>query len=161
MKIEFILNGEDVTFEGGARMRLVDILREDFALLGAKACCLSGKCGLCSVIFNGSVCNACLIPAFRLRGGEVITVEGFYDTDEYLDIKAGFEEAGVEDCGYCRTSKLLVAGSLLGRGTRPSTEEIVRTIDGVKCRCTDYVRLVDGIEKAFEARLRRLDGRSG
>ena len=160
MNVAFILNGEDVVFSGGAGIRLVDILRGHFGLSGAKACCRSGKCSMCAVIYNGSVCNACLIPAFRLQGSEVITVEGFYDTDEYQDIREGFEEAGVIDCGYCRTGKVLAAGALLGRGRRPEPEEITRTLDSIRCRCTDHERLGRGMEKAFEARLRRLYGRS-
>jgi len=156
----FILNGEDVAFRGSPGARLIDILRGEFGLSGAKACCLAGKCGLCSVIFNGSVSHACLIPAFRLGGSEVITIEGFSLTDEYQDIEAGFAEAQVESCGYCRNGKALAAGALLGRSKRPSREDILRAADGIKCRCTDPELLAEGIERALEARLRRLYGRS-
>ena len=160
MNIGFILNGEDVVVRCGAMVRLIDILRSDFGLMGTKAGCLAGKCGLCTVIFNGSVSLACLIPAFRLQKSEVITIEGFSLTDEYQDIESGFGEVGLDDCEYCRTGKTLLAGALLGRGKRPPREEIFRTVDGIRCRCTDPERLVEAIEKALETRMRRLYGRN-
>jgi len=160
MTISFILNGEDVVIRSDANVRLVDILRVNFGLLETKTGCLTGKCGFCAVIFNGSVSHACLIPAFRLKDSEVITIEGFSQTDEYHDIMAGFAEAKLESCGYCATSKILNAGALLERIERPSRQEILHFFSGIKCRCTDPEKLVEGIERTVELRQRRLYGRS-
>jgi len=160
MTISFILNGEDVVIRSDANIRLVDILRVNFGLLQTKAGCLTGKCGFCAVIFNGSVSHACLIPAFRLKGSEVITIEGFSQTDEYQDIMTGFTEAQLESCGYCTTSKILNAGALLEKNKRPSRQEILQVFNGIKCRCTDPEKLVEGIERTVELRQRRLYGRS-
>ena len=160
MNVSFILNGEDVYIRVDARARLVDVLRGDFGLTGTKACCRAGKCGLCAVIFNGSVINSCLVPAFRLRNGEVITIEGFSLTEEHGDIARGFAEAGLENCGYCQTGKTLAAASLLGGRKRPSRDEILRVADGAKCRCMDPGKFAEGIEKALEAKTRRLHGGS-
>jgi aerobic carbon-monoxide dehydrogenase small subunit len=160
MTIGFILNGEDVVIQCEAGRRLINILRINFGLLGAKTGCLSGKCGFCAVIFNGLVSHACLIPAFRLRGSEVITIEGFSQTDEYNDIITGFTQAGLEGCGYCNTSKILNATALLDRSKRPSRQEILDAFSGIKCRCTDAEKLIEGIENAAEIRQRRLYGRS-
>jgi aerobic carbon-monoxide dehydrogenase small subunit len=160
MTISFILNGEDVVIRSDANVRLVDILRINFGLLETKAGCLTGKCGFCAVIFNGSVSHACMVPAFRLRGSEIITIEGFSQTDEYHDIMAGFAGAQLESCGYCTTSKILNAGALLERIKRPSRQEILQAFSGIKCRCTDPEKLVEGIERTVELRQRRLYGRS-
>ena len=160
MTVSFILNGEDVVIRSEADIRLIDILRVHFGLLGAKAGCLNGKCGFCAVIFNGLVSHACLIPAFRLGGSEIITIEGFSQTDEYQDIVSGFAQARLEDCGYCRTGKILSAGALLDRIKRPSRQEVLHAFSGIKCRCTDTEKLIDGIEKTVEIRQRRLYGRS-
>jgi len=160
MTISFILNGEDVMIRSEANVRLIDILRGNFGLMGAKIGCLTGKCGFCTVIFNGSISLACLIPAFRLKGSEVITIEGYSQTDEYQDIIAGFTQAGLESCSYCATSKILNAGALLERIKRPSREEALRAFNGIKCRCTDPDKLVEGIEMAVEFRQRRLYGRT-
>ena len=160
MTVGFILNGEDVVVQCEAGRRLIDILRLNFGLLGAKTGCLTGKCGFCAVIFNGLVSHACLIPAFQLRGSEVITIEGFSQTDEYHDIITGFDQAELDGCGYCSTSKILNAGALLDRIKRPSREEILQAFSGIKCRCTDADKLIEGIERAAEIRQRRRYGRS-
>ena len=160
MTISFILNGEDVVIRSEADIRLIDILRVHFGLLGAKAGCLNGKCGYCSVIFNGLVSHACLIPAFLLSGSEIITIEGFSQTNEYQDIITGFEQAGLEDCGFCRTGKILCAGALLDKIKRPSRQEIFQAFSGIRCRCTDTEKLIEGIEKTVEIRQRRLYGRT-
>ena len=160
MNISFILNGEDIVISAEANVRLIDILRLNFGLLGAKIGCLTGKCGLCAVLFNGNVSHACLIPAFRLSGSEIITIEGFSQTDEYQDITAGFSQANLENCGYCSTSKILNAWALLERIKRPSPQEILHAFGGINCRCNDPEKLIEGIEKAVELRQWRLYGRS-
>jgi carbon-monoxide dehydrogenase small subunit len=160
MTIGFILNGEDVVIRSEANIRLIDILRVNFGLLGAKDSCLSGKCGFCTVLFNGNVSHSCLIPAFRVRGSEIITIEGYSQTNEYQDIITGFTQVKLEGCGFCETSKILHAGALLDRINRPSRKEILQAFGGIKCRCTDPEKLLEGIEKAIEIRQRRLYGRS-
>ena len=160
MTVGFILNGEDVIVRSEANVRLIDILRINFGLLGAKFGCLTGKCGCCAVIFNGSVVHACLIPVFRLRGSEVITLEGFSQTNEYQDIMSGFSQAGLETCGYCSATKILNTWALLDKIKRPSRKEILHAFNGIKCRCTDPEKLVEGVEKTVEVRQRRLYGRS-
>jgi carbon-monoxide dehydrogenase small subunit len=160
MTLGFILNGEDVVVKTEANHRLIDILRNHFKLQGAKAGCLSGCCGACSVIFNGKVVPSCLIPAFRIRGSEIITIEGFSQNDEYQDILEGFIRAGVENCGYCDAGKILAVETLLERNLRPSREEILAAFNGIKCRCTEPDSLIEGVLAAVEIRQRRLYGRS-
>jgi carbon-monoxide dehydrogenase small subunit len=160
MTIGFILNGEDVVVRAEADIRLINVLRGQFGLLGAKAGCLTGKCGACSVIFNGNVVKSCLIPAFRIRGSEVITIEGFSQTDDYQDIVTGFLRTGLETCDFCRTGKILTAAALLERHSRPSREEILAGFSGIRCRCTDPGGLAEAITLAAEIRRRRLYGRS-
>jgi carbon-monoxide dehydrogenase small subunit len=158
--ISFILNGEDVVVRTDAERRLTDILRGTFQLLGTKSGCNIGTCGGCSVIFNGLVVKSCLIPAFRIRGSEIITLEGFSQTDEYQDILQGFAESGLETCGFCNTGKILAAEALLSRNPRPSRDEILPAFHDIKCRCTEPESLVQGVLTIAEKRQRRLYGRS-
>ncbi|GHU80923.1 (2Fe-2S)-binding protein [Spirochaetia bacterium] len=160
MTIKFILNGDDKEISTAADRRLLDILRENFALSGTKRGCLNGDCGVCSVIFNGTVAPSCLIPAFRVQGSEIITIEGFSQTDEYQDIITGFSQAGLETCGYCDTGKILAAETLLGKNLRPSGEDINAAFRGIKCRCTEPESLLRGVLAAGEQRERRLYGRA-
>jgi carbon-monoxide dehydrogenase small subunit len=159
MTLGFILNGEDVVIRTDAERRLIDILRGTFQLLDSKTGCCAGNCGVCSVIFNGLVVKSCLIPAFKIRGSEIITIEGFSQTDEYQDIVLGFSEAGVETCGFCDTGKILAAEALLSRNSRPSREDILAAFHGIKCRCTEPESLVQGVLAIAEKRQGRLYGR--
>ena len=160
MTIGFILNGEDVEARTSAEIRLDDILRDTFSLLGTKAGCNTGNCGACSVILNGDVVKACLIPAFRIRDSEIITIEGFSQTDEYQDIIRAFEEVGVESCGFCDTGKILAMEALLSRNPRPSQDEILAGFHGIRCRCTEPEALVRVVTATVEYRRQRLYGRS-
>jgi carbon-monoxide dehydrogenase small subunit len=160
MTMAFILNGEDVAVDPNPESRLVDILRDNFNLLGTKTGCNIGACGTCLIIFNGNVVKSCLIPAFKIRGCEIITIEGFSQTDEYQDIILGFSDTGFEDCGFCTTGKILATEALLGRNKAPSREEILLAFNGIRCRCTEPELLVQGVLAASEYRRRRLYGHS-
>jgi carbon-monoxide dehydrogenase small subunit len=156
MTIGFILNGEDVLFNSEAETRLVDILRNNFNLLGTKTGCYSGSCGSCSVIFNGNVIKSCLIPAFRIPGSEIITIEGFTQTDEYQDIMLGFIDAKLENCGFCNTSKILATQALLGRNSQPTKDEILHAFYGIRCRSTEPEELVQAVITVMQYRKQRL-----
>ena len=159
MTINFILNGQDEMITTNAEYRLIDILRKTYQLLGAKPGCYSGICGLCSVIFNGDVVKSCLIPAFKVQGSEIITMEGFSQTDEYQDILQGFTEAGTETCGYCYTGKVLAVEALLSKNPRPSPKDILAAFRGIKCRCTEPESLIQGVLSVVEKRQWRRYGR--
>jgi carbon-monoxide dehydrogenase small subunit len=158
--ISFILNGIDVVINTHAERRLIHILRKDFHFSGAKCGCLMGICGACSVILDGNVVKSCLIPAFKIRGSEIITIEGFSQTDEYQDILTGFVEAGVENCGFCDTGKILTIEALLSVNARPSKEQILPAFQGIKCRCTEPDSLMEGVLRIADIRQRRLYGRN-
>ena len=159
MTINFILNGQDEMIDTNAELRLIDILRGTYQLLGAKAGCYSGICGLCSVIFNGDVVKSCIIPAFRMEGSEIITMEGFSQTDEYQDILQGFLEAETETCAYCYAGKVLTVEALLSKNPRPSPKDILAAFRGIKCRCTEPESLVQGVLLVAEKRQKRRYGR--
>lgn len=158
MTINFILNGEDVVARTDAGVRLIDILRGAFGLFGAKSGCLTGQCGYCTVLFNGQVSNACLIPAFKIRGSEIITIEGFSQTIEYQEIMQGFKDSHLGNCGYCEAGKILCTEALLERNPAPSKEEILLGFSGIKCRCTNVERLVKAVGIIAEIRQGRQHG---
>ena len=160
MTLNFILNGEDVSVRAEAGVRLIDILRGSFGLFGAKSGCLTGRCGACTVIFNGQVSIACLIPAFRIRGSEIITIEGYSQTIEYQEIMTGFRQVHLGNCGYCEAGKILCTEALLDRVPNPSKDEILMGFSGIKCRCTNVERLVEAVNIIACLRERRLFGRA-
>jgi carbon-monoxide dehydrogenase small subunit len=161
MTLPFILNGEDVTVNVEPNRRLIDILRSEFAMTGSKAGCLGGRCGACAVIFNGSISPACLIPAFRIRGAEIITIEGFSLTEDYDDVTRAFSMHDVESCDFCGAAKILLTETLLGEKELPARDEILSAFDGVKCRCAAGENLVDAVIEASKIRRRRHVVRNG
>jgi carbon-monoxide dehydrogenase small subunit len=160
MTIDFILNGEDVVIRSEADIRLIDILRDTFGLRETKTGCLTGCCGACTVTFNGVITQSCLIPAFRVRGSEIITIEAFSQTNEYQDIIEGFSRTGHKSCGFCATGKIWALESLLERNPQPGREDILSAFDGIRCRCTDPDSLVEAALAVSEIRRRRIYGRS-
>jgi aerobic carbon-monoxide dehydrogenase small subunit len=157
MTINFILNGEDVVFNAEPGVRLIDILRGTFGLFRAKPGCLSGQCGACTVIINGQVSPSCLIPAFKILGSEVITIEGFSQTVEYQEITDAFMQEHLGNCGYCEAGKVLCTEALLEHIPNPTKEEILAGFSGIKCRCTNAERLVKVVNTIAEMRKKRLN----
>jgi carbon-monoxide dehydrogenase small subunit len=156
MNIRFSLNGVPVSIDTDPGERLSTILRDRFHLKSVKCGCLQGRCGTCSVIWNGAVTASCLIPAFRLSGTKVITIEGFAKTNNGKDIEAGFAEAHVVMCGYCDGAKILAAESLLAKNKELTREEILSAFTGIRCTCTNPAALVDGVLAAAKIRKGRL-----
>jgi carbon-monoxide dehydrogenase small subunit len=147
-----------VIIDTNEESRLIDILRSYFNLLEARAGCYIGTCGACSILLNGEMVKACLIPVFKIHGSEIITIEGFAQTDEYQDIVLGFSDAGVENCGLCNTAKVLAAEALLSKNPKPSNDEVLAGFHGIRCRCTIPHVLVRGIMAVSVHRQRRLYG---
>jgi carbon-monoxide dehydrogenase small subunit len=101
-----------------------------------------------------------LIPAFRVKDNEIITIEGFSQTIEYEEIISGFVTAHLGNCGYCEPGKILCTEALLDRLPSPSKEEILMGFSGIKCRCTNAERLIKAVNTIAEIRQKRLYGRS-
>jgi aerobic carbon-monoxide dehydrogenase small subunit len=160
MTLSFRLNYKDVTIETSPETLLVDLLRKDFKLSGARPGCTRGQCGICSVIFNGALAPSCLLPAFKLFGSDIVTIEGFVQTRDYLDIEKGFDRAGMDPCRFCASGKVLLAHTVLMNNSNPSNTEIEKTAAGIWCRCTSYTSFYKAIQYAGEYRRRRYSSRN-
>lgn len=159
MNTSFILNGDLVSIDTDPELLLVDILREKFGLVGARAGCTQGYCGTCSVLINGRLTAACMVPAFRVIGAEILTIEGFMQTPEFLDVENGFQQAEMNPCRYCISAKVLATQSLLLENPSPEAEEIHRTVSAIWCRCTSYSNFSEAIRLSADARRRRTRAR--
>ncbi|MCX7656549.1 MAG: 2Fe-2S iron-sulfur cluster-binding protein [Treponemataceae bacterium] len=160
MTISFILNGEDVVIQASMDERLLHILHETFHLKGTHGSCNGGHCGLCGVFLNNRLVPACIIPAFKLQGSEVITIEGFTQTLEYQDIIQGIDQAGVHFCGYCRNATILSIEDFLLRFPRPSSEEMGTFCSFMPCRCVSPKERLEVLQRVIDIRRRRMYGRS-
>jgi aerobic carbon-monoxide dehydrogenase small subunit len=149
----FTLNEEPAEVDAPGMRRLLDVLREDLALTGTKEGCGEGECGACSVLVDGDVVDACLVPVCQVDGAIVRTVEGLgvarADGSVALDaLQQAFLEAGGAQCGICTPGMLIAARAHLdGRG-RTDEGAIREAIAGNLCRCTGYTKIVEAIQLA-------------
>lgn len=143
--IEFVVNGEAQALFVKPNHTLLDVLRDDLGLLGAKKGCGEGKCGTCTVIMDGKPVNSCLILAPRADGADIRTVEGLAD-DEPHRLQKAFVEKGAVQCGFCTPGMLMTASALLDENPDPAEEEIRQAISGNLCRCTGYSKIVEAVQ---------------
>lgn len=148
MKINFILNGKQIGIDTAPDRRVVDLLREDLGLTGAKEGCGAGECGACTVLLNGESRLSCLMLAAQLDGCDITTIEGLRENDGLHPLQEAFIEQGAVQCGFCSPGMILSAVDLLNRTPAPSRGEIREGLSGNLCRCTGYVKVVDAVEAA-------------
>ena len=168
--ISFIVNSIPATVETDPARTLLEVLREDLRLTGTKqGCDLEGECGACTVLLDGRPVRSCLTPVGKVAGRRVETVEGlapsFLAESRQGDgaspvelaglhpLQAAFIECGAVQCGFCTPGMLMAAKGLLDREPNPTDAQIVDALEGILCRCTGYVKIIDAVRMAA-ARLR-------
>lgn len=148
-EIHFFLNGLEVSASVRGHERLIDILREDFGLIGTKEGCGQGECGACTVFVDGLSVNSCLYPAMEIEGKKVLTIEGLQNPEHKLSvIQQAFVDSGAIQCGFCSPGMILSAKALLDSDPNPDQESIRRALAGNLCRCTGYVQIIEAVKKA-------------
>lgn len=123
---------------------LLGVLRDNLQLTGTKLGCDTGWCGACTVLVDGAAMNACLLPAMKVEGREVTTIEGLAQ-DRLHPLQGAFLRHGALQCGYCTPGMLLRAKALLDENPRPTRAQIREGLVGNFCRCTGYQQIVDAI----------------
>ncbi|WP_066253971.1 (2Fe-2S)-binding protein [Neobacillus drentensis] len=146
--IKFTLNGKTEETNAPATTRLLDLLRDDFELIGTKEGCGEGECGACSVFVNNLLQNSCLIPIGSIAGAEIQTIEGILETKKFKILDESYSDAGGVQCGYCIPGMIMASAALLSKNPHPSKAEIREGISGNLCRCTGYNMIVDAINQA-------------
>jgi carbon-monoxide dehydrogenase small subunit len=146
MKVEFTLNGKLLSLEVKPSRTLIQVLRQDLGLKGAKEGCGKGECGACTVILNGKAVLSCLIPIPKVQGCSIITIEGLETAEGLHPLQKAFVEHGAIQCGFCTPGMILSAKACLDENPSPSMEEIRETISGNLCRCTGYVKIIEAIQ---------------
>jgi len=157
MSYRFFVNGDPVEIEVPGMRRLLDVLREDLALTGTKEGCGEGECGACSVLLDGAVVDACLVPVCQVDGTSIRTVEGLGTEAQLNDLQTAFLENGGAQCGICTPGMLMAAEAFLATGERATDDSIREAIAGNLCRCTGYTKIVEAIAQAAERRRTNAD----
>lgn len=150
LEVSLLVNGTKHRAEIDTRVLLVDFLRDNLGLKGAHIGCLTGNCGACTVIMNGTTVKSCTVLAVQAQGTEIITIEGLAKGPDLHPLQQAFSDDFAAQCGYCTPGMILSAFDLLTKNPRPSVAEIKRAISGNLCRCTGYQNIIQAIKRASE-----------
>lgn len=150
--LEVTVNGQKIKQAIPTHMRLLDFLREECRLTGAKEVCGEGECGACTVLLDGKAVNSCLILAAESHGGTILTIEGLQTAAGLNDVQQSFIDDHAVQCGYCIPGMILSAEELLKHTPHPDREQIRHALAGNICRCTGYQKVVDAVDNTAKKR---------
>jgi aerobic carbon-monoxide dehydrogenase small subunit len=146
--IHMDVNGRRHVLAVPAHALLLDVLRDELELRGAKRSCDSQVCGACTVLVDGLAVSACTYLAVEADGRTVLTVEGLAEGEALSPIQQAFLDAGAVQCGFCTAGMLMTARALLDEQPRPTREAVLHYLRGSLCRCTGYRKIVEAIVAA-------------
>jgi len=145
LKIELTVNNKRITKSIHTHLRLLDFLRNELNLTGAKEVCAEGECGACTVIMDGKIVNSCLVLAVEANGSEITTIEGIGKENELSELQKAFVDYHSVQCGYCIPGMILAGEQLLKDNPNATEKEIKQGISGNICRCTGYTKIIDAV----------------
>lgn len=146
--ISLTVNGNPYFGEVEPRTLLTHFLRDTLRLTGTHMGCVVGRCGACTVLWNGRAVKSCMVFAVQAAGDEIITVEGLAQEKRLHPLQEAFWKNDAVECGYCTPGMLLSAYGLLNKTSKPTDEQIKKAISGNLCRCTGYGNIVAAIKEA-------------
>jgi carbon-monoxide dehydrogenase small subunit len=151
VSIDCQVNGRRVRAVVPAHRMLLDFLRDELGLTGAKRACDVQVCGACTVLVDGLPVSACTYLAFEINAKTVETCEGLAHDGQLHPIQQAFVEAGALQCGFCTPGMIMISKALLSDHPDPSVEEIKEYLHGNICRCTGYKKIIEAIQAAAKA----------
>ena len=151
-EVSFTVNGQRNKVLAYPMERLLDVLRNDLQLTGAKEGCGEGECGSCSVLLDGLLVNSCLIPVAQANSTSIVTIEGMSAHALIKTLQEAFLECGGAQCGICTPGMILAAVHLLEKKPRPELSDIREGLAGNLCRCTGYMQIFEAVARAARQR---------
>ncbi|GIW78875.1 MAG: ferredoxin [Gemmatales bacterium] len=145
------INGLPTDFLCEPRQSLLEVLRDELRLTGAKEGCNNGNCGACNVLLDGRLVNACCVLAVEIEGRTVETVEGMATPQGLHPLQRCFMQDAALQCGICTPGFLVAAKALLDRFPHPSEQQVRHYLAGNLCRCTGYDKIVRAVMDAAES----------
>ena len=149
MELQFELNGEPETFEVEKTDLLLDVLRRN-GYTGAKRGCDTGACGMCMVQVDGEARQSCVLPASRVDGASVETIEGLGTQDDLHPIQEAFLDNTALQCGFCTPGFIMSTKALLEGNPDPDGAEVREALADNLCRCTGYKKIVEAVHDAAD-----------
>ena len=138
------VNGEEHEIYAEPWKTLVEVLREELGLTGAKEGCNTGNCGTCTVIVDGKAVKGCLILARQAKGKDILTIEGL-GKHALHPVQQAFIDHFAVQCGFCTPGMILTVKALLDETPSPTEEAVRKAISGNLCRCTGYTKVVEAV----------------
>ncbi|MDZ4800563.1 MAG: (2Fe-2S)-binding protein [Bryobacteraceae bacterium] len=142
------VNGRDVNVEAAPDRMLLQVLREDLDLTGAKYGCGEGQCGSCTVLLDGVAVRSCITPLKSVASKKITTIEGLEQDGKLHPVQEAFLDRDAFQCGYCTPGMILSAVSLLAKTPKPTVAEVKRGMNGNICRCGTYPRIIEAVRMA-------------
>jgi len=149
VEIHLQVNGQPRRVTAPVTARLLDVLRDDLGLTGAKEGCSMGECGACAVLVDGTAVNACLVPAFQAEGTAVTTVEGIGRPGALSPVQEAFVRHGAVQCGYCTPGFVVTGTAMLQEGSCGDRQALAERLSGNICRCTGYRQLLAAMDEVL------------
>jgi xanthine dehydrogenase YagT iron-sulfur-binding subunit len=151
LPMEFTINDRKYRASLEPRITLLDALRDQFGLTGAKRVCDRAECGACTVLMNKKAVYACSVLAIEAQGTEIVTVESLVQRDQLHPVQRAFVDNDASQCGFCTPGFVMACSAFLDQHPSPTAEDIRRGLAGNFCRCGTY----DGIKKTIAQRAQR------
>ncbi len=145
------INGKTVEVDAATDTPLLWVLRDHLSMTGTKYGCGISQCGACTVHVDGQPVRSCSVPAVRLVGKKIATIESLGETKIGKALQSAWVAEDVPQCGYCQSGQLMSATSLLEKNKNPSDADIDAAMSGNICRCATYVRIRAGIKRAAKS----------
>jgi aerobic-type carbon monoxide dehydrogenase small subunit (CoxS/CutS family) len=148
--VKLTVNGRKKTVTTDSQRSLLDVLREDLGLTGAKYACGEGRCGACSVLMDGKRVLSCVTSVAAANNSSIVTIEGLAKDESLHPVQEAFLEEGAVQCGYCTGGMIMAAVVLLEENPNPTEQNILEAMDGNICRCNGYPKIVNAVRRAAE-----------
>jgi len=142
------INGQDRQVETAPDRMLLNVLRDDLDLTGAKYGCGEGQCGACTVLVDGVAVRSCVVPVKSVAGKKITTIEGLEKDGQLHPVQEAFLAKSAFQCGYCTPGMIMAAVSLLGKVPNPTEADVRQRMNTNICRCGTYPRIVEAVRMA-------------
>lgn len=144
-EITLKVNGQPYHLAVDLHRTLLEVLRDELGLTGAKYGCGMGECGACTVLVEGEAVLSCITLAATADGKAITTIEGLAENGNLHPVQQAFIDRGAIQCGYCTPGMILAAKALLDENPRPTEEEVKQYLRGNLCRCTGYTKIIEAV----------------
>lgn len=147
-EIELLVNGQHRDVDAEPETHLLEVLRNDLGLTGAKYGCGEGQCGACTVLVDGQPTRSCITPVSAVGDKPVTTIEGLEKGGKLHPVQQAFLDEGAMQCGYCVAGMIMNAVGVLQQNPKISDDELIQRMQGNVCRCCGYNRMIAALKRA-------------